>query len=321
MKYKYIILLVAIALFNACNSKQTQKTIRIATLKGPSSIGMIQMIDSLHKLNSYSVNIDIYNEPMLIRKLMLQNEVDFAIVPTTMASILYNKNIQYQLVAIPVWGTLYLFGNDTTINNWADLKGKKVNLMAKGMTPDVLFKHLLIKNGISPNKNLTLDYSFPTHIDLANALASNQCNLGVISEPLVSMVMQKNKKVFPIFDLNNQWQKIYPNIPIAQTSLMVKKEFAQKNTDIVKQVIKHYSNSTQWVNNNPLLASELIVKHKILPNKELASHTIPRSNLLFARADTIKPQILDYLKIFYTMNPNITGGKIPDNNFFWYCEE
>ena len=45
----------------------------------------------------------------------------------------------------------------------------------------------------SIRKRLTLDYRYPTHIDLANAVASGQALLRVISEPLVSQVMQKNK--------------------------------------------------------------------------------------------------------------------------------
>ena len=195
----YLILL-SLSLWGCNNEKDNQK-ITIATLKGPSAMGMIKMIDSLKNNINTNFEITIYNEPIQVRKLMLENKVDLAILPTTMGSILYNKGIPYQLVAIPVWGTLYLVGKDTTFNTWNDMKGKKVNLMAKGMTPDVLFKQLLIQNGLNPEKDLQLDYSFPTHIDLANAVASNQVDLAVISEPLVSMVKQKNKNVKTIFNL------------------------------------------------------------------------------------------------------------------------
>ncbi|MGM0504757.1 MAG: ABC transporter substrate-binding protein, partial [Bacteroidota bacterium] len=229
----------------------------------------------------------------------------------------YNKGVNYQLAAIPVWGTLYLFGQDTTIKSWNDLKGKRIYLMAKGMTPDVLFKQLLIKNGINPEKDIQTDYSFPTHIDLANAVASGQAKLGVISEPLVSLVEQKNKNVKPILDLNKEWQKVFPDTPIAQTALLVNGNFAQNQKQLVEHLMSHYQQSSRWVNQNPEKAAELIVKYNILPNIKVARSSIPRSNLKFVQAKKIENEINNYLKIFYEMNPDIIGGRMPDNNFIY----
>ena len=315
MKKIYLIILLFLTITSCKQKPETQK-IKIATLKGPSAMGMVKMIDSLNHTENTNIEITIYNEPIRVRKLMIEGEVDFAILPTTMGAILYNKNVPYQLAAIPVWGTLYLFGNDTSITTWDDLKGKRINLMAKGMTPDVLFKYLLIKNGIDPENDVILDYSFPTHVDLANAVAANKADLGVISEPLVSLVMQKNKLVKPIFDLNYEWQKVSNNTPIAQTALMVKSEFALNNNETVSEFLTNYKKSTNWVNNNQTEAAKLIVKYNILPDVEIAKSAIPRSNLNFIEANTIKEQISAYLKIFYEMNPDIVGGKIPDENFY-----
>jgi NitT/TauT family transport system substrate-binding protein len=313
---KTIIIFIVLLAFAGCKQNTNTQKIRIATLKGPSAMGMVKMIDSINQNANSNIEITIYTEPIQVRKFMLENEVDFAVLPTTMGAILYNKGVKYKLAAIPVWGTLYLFGNDTTIHDWKDLKGKRINLMAKGMTPDVLFKHLLIKNNIDPERDLTLDYTFPTHVDLANAVAAGQADLGVISEPMVSLVMQKNKSVYPIFDLNNEWKKVYSDVYIAQTAFMVNSEFAQNNKSLVYQIVNYYKSSDKWVNENPEDAAQLIVKHGILPNTEVAFWSIPRSNLDFKEAFPIKNQINKYLNIFYDMNPDIIGGKLPDDNFY-----
>lgn len=314
-RYLFAILIILIVL-TGCNSKSENKKITIATLKGPSAMGMIKIIDSLAITKNPETEVIILNEPIQVRKLMLENKVDFAILPTTMGAILYNRGINYKLAAIPVWGTLYLFGSDTSIQTWNDLKGKKIHLMAKGMTPDVLFKHLLIQNNIDPEKDVILDYSFPTHIDLANAVAAKQAALGVISEPMVSLVMQKNKNVYPLFDLNAEWQKLNRNIPIAQTALLVKSEFAKHDQKYVSLFLDQYRKSTDWVNANPDSAAGLIVKYNILPNIEVARISIPRSNLNFISSKDIKTEIYNYLELFYTLNPDIIGGNIPDENFF-----
>jgi NitT/TauT family transport system substrate-binding protein len=289
---------------------------KIATLKGPSSMGMIKLIDSINNAGNTNIQIDILNDPIQVRKMMLDGTADFAILPTTMAAILYNKGLDYRLIAIPGWGTLYLVGEDTTINSWNDIRNKRVNVMAKGMTPDVVFRYLLQKNGINPDKDITLDYSFPTHIDLANAIAARQAKLGVIPEPLVSLVMHKNKKLHPIFDLNLEWNK-QQSTSIAMTAFLGSNSILKDSPQLAEQLISSYKNSVQWVNQHPDSAATLIVKYGILPDYQVALQSIPRSNLNFVRANKIQTQIDEYLKVFYDMNPDIIGGKIPDENFFY----
>ena len=316
MALRYIIWVALLLLLVRCKSGPTSEaTITIATLKGPSSMGLIKMIDSLSKDKDQVFNIEILNEPIQVRKMVIDGTADFAILPTNMAAILYNRGLEYKLLAIPVWGTLYLFGNDTTINTWNELKGKRIHIMAKGMTPDILFRYLLQKNGIDPNKDLTLDYRFPTHIDLANAVAAGQADLAVISEPLVSLVMHRNKQVLPIFNLNEQWERFQEG-PIAQTALIGKRSLIKTNPKLVEEVLSNYLKSTQWVNQNPDSAAVLIVKHGILPNISVAKNAIPRSNLNFVKADTIISTIENYLWVFYQINPDVIGGKLPDENFY-----
>lgn len=318
---KFLLLIyITLFLLSGCDNKSTNKKITIATLKGPSAMGMIKMMDSLANTENAKSEILIFNEPIQVRKLMLENKADFAILPTTMGAILYNKGLNYKLAAVPVWGTLYLFGTDSTIKTWNDLKGKRIHLMGKGMTPDVLFKYLLINNGIDPDKDVTLDYSFPTHVDLANAVAAEIASLGVISEPMVSLIMQKNKQMHFIFDLNIEWQKIHSNTRIAQTAFLVKADFAEKNPEFVEQLLNEYQKSTDWVNENPENAAELIVKYGILPNTAVAIESIPRSNLNFIKAEEIKLEIYNYLEIFGALNQDIIGGKIPDENFI-FCKK
>ncbi len=184
------------------------------------------------------------------------------------------------------------------------------------MTPDVLFRYLLQKNNIDPEREIILDYSFPTHIDLANAVAAGQADLGVISEPLVSLVMQRNQEVHPVFDLNQEWNKIQ-GVPIAQTAFLVKSSLLQDNRSVIEHMIEAYEASTQWVNGNPDSAALLIVKYNILPDINVAFNAIPRSNLKFVRAKDIQLQVNGYLEVFYQMNPDIVGGKIPDENFYY----
>ncbi len=313
-------LLVITLLLYGCGSR-TQNNANspeysIATLKGPSAMGMIRIIDSLNHGSGHSLEVKILNEPLQVRKMMLDGTADFAILPTTMAAIMYNKGLKYKLVGIPVWGTLYLAGSDPGVNNWEDLRNKRIYVMARGMTPDVLLRYLLLKNGIAPDKDVILDYSFPTHIDLANAVAAGQAGLAIVSEPLASLVIKKNKDVGLIFDLEKEWKK-FENTALAETAFLCSEDVIQGNPEIVKSLISAYAFSTNWVNQNPDSAAALIVKYGILPDADVAVNAIPGSNLRFEKAGDVKKEIEDYLNVFYKLNPDIVGGKMPDENFIY----
>lgn len=279
-------------------------------------MGMIRLIDSLKNTKGATVRVEILNEPIQVRKMMLEGSADFAILPTNMASIMYNKGIDYRLIGVPDWGSLFLFGSDSTVTTWSQMKGKRVYLMAKGMTPDVLVRYLLKKNGIEPEKDVILDYSFPTHIDLANAVAAGQAPLGVISEPMASLAMARNKSVKPVIDLNVEWEKCQGR-PMALTAFMAKKSIINRSRSTVEKIISGYRSSANWVNQYPDSAAVLIVKYGILPDIKVALSSIPRSNLKFIIARDAKSDIKDFLSVFYQMNPDIIGGKMPDEDFYY----
>ncbi len=282
-------------------------------------MAMIQMIENKPALGAdFKTTFEIKNEPNQVKTMIMQGTPDFAVVPTTMAALLYNKGQEYILVAIPVWGTLYLFGSDSTIHSWDDLKGKRVSLMAKGNTPDVLFRFLAKANGIDPEKDILLDYSFPGHIELANAIASEISPLGVISEPMVSLVQQKNHHIHALLDLNIEWEKQFgDSIPFAQTALLVKKKFLKLHPDLVELYLSKLQESVNWVNTYPDSAAGLIKKYDILPDSSLAMISIPRCNIKFAFAYEEKEGIQEYLKVFYNFNPLIIGEKLPDEEFYY----
>ena len=310
-----------VLLLNGCRTSPQANTnpadkLVLATLKGPSAMGMIRMIDSLSHGDGHSLEAKILNEPMQVRKMMMEQSADFVILPTTMAALLYNKGLEYQLVAIPVWGSLYLFAEDSTITRWEDLRGHRINLMARGMTPDVLFRYLLLQNNIDPDKDVQLDYSFPTHIDLANAAAAGRCQFAVISEPMASMVEDKNKSMFRLFSLSEEWLRHQGN-PLVETSLMVRKSTIKDYPEAVEQLLLSYESSTNWVNNHPDSAARLLVRYDISPTYLLGLSSIRHTKLRFVRAKGIRPEIDEYLEVFKQMNPDIIGGKIPDENFIY----
>lgn len=281
-------------------------------------MGMIQMMDSLDRIGDTTLKINIYSEPMQVKKEMIDGTADFAVLPTTMAAVLYNKGLDYCVIAIPTWGTLYLIGNDSdhAVKGWNDLKGQTIHVMAKGMTPDLLFRYLLKQNGLQPDQEVTLDYRFPMHNNLASAVSSGRAKFGIISEPYASLVMQQNPKVHVLLDLDAEWSKVQ-GVSIAETALLCKKDLVKTHPELVSQIISQYAKSAIWVNAHRQEAAKLIVNYNIMPDTSSVIKAIPRSNLKVMDARSCKNNITRYLKVFYDMNPQSIGGKMPDEKFIY----
>ncbi|MCK7495303.1 MAG: alpha-hydroxy-acid oxidizing protein [Comamonadaceae bacterium] len=69
------------------------------------------------------------------------------------------------------------------------------------------FGYLLEKNGIDPETDVVLDYSFPTHIDLANAVAGIVRHGGAI-RTVCHFGSGYELDVRTLFDLNLEWDKL-----------------------------------------------------------------------------------------------------------------
>ncbi|HPJ77184.1 MAG: ABC transporter substrate-binding protein [Prolixibacteraceae bacterium] len=307
---------VVVFLLAGCGKPEPAARFTLATLKGPSSMGMIRLIDSLKRDPEARIQVEILNEPLQVRKMMIDGTADLAILPSTMGAIVYNKGMDYRLIAVPVWGTLYLVGSDSTVTTWKDLVGKRVFVMARGMTPDILFRYLLHKNGLEPAKDVTLDYSFPTHIDLAQAVRAGKAPLAILSEPQASLAMQANLTLQRIFSLDEEWKR-FEGTPLAETAFLGRGDFLRKHPEMVEKLLASYARSTSWVNAHPDSAAALIVSYGILPDSLATVKAIPRINLKFVRAGEVEKEVMDYFQIFYHLNPEIIGGKMPDEDFIY----
>ncbi|MEA3317334.1 MAG: hypothetical protein U9R54_05205, partial [Bacteroidota bacterium] len=146
---------------------------------------------------------------------------------------------------------------------------------------------------------------------------AEKAEIGVVSEPLVSLITSKNKKINIIFDINDEWNKATNNIPLAQTALIVNSNFAKNYPKLTNAFLESYKTSSLWLTNNANLAAKLVIKHNILPDTSVARKSIQHSNIKFEYAYEMQKSINEYLNVFYLMNNKIIGGRIPDENFYY----
>ena len=136
-----------------------KSTIRIGSLNGPTSMGLVyvmEMADQGEAASNYEFNMATAADE--ITGLMVKGDLDIALVPANVASVLYNKTEgNITVLDINTLGVLYVVSADDSIQSVSDLAGKTVYLTGMGTTPDYVLQYLLAANGLSAD-DVQLEY-------------------------------------------------------------------------------------------------------------------------------------------------------------------
>ncbi|MDD4802582.1 MAG: ABC transporter substrate-binding protein [Syntrophomonas sp.] len=292
--------------------------VKTAVLRGPTAVGMIKMMDEKPSLGD-NVKVDylIEQNPDTLSAKLLTGEIELATIPTNMAAKLYNKGAGYQMAAMNTWGVMYVLAQGVTIDNWKDLRGQQVDAAGQGAASDLVFKYLLAKNGLDPEKDLTIKY-IASPVEQAQLAIAGKSRITVLPEPWISTVINKNQDMQIVLDMQKEWTRINgAEVPFAQTCLVVKTDFASQHPDIMARFLQEYAKSLAWVNQNTADAGDLVKKHDIGIPADVAAAAIPRLNLKYMSSIEAKTAVEKYLQVLLEFSPDSIGGKLPDAKFYY----
>ena len=136
-------------------SETTEATLHIAGLKGPTTMGLVNlMADEV----ASSYDFTMYGAADEIVPLLVKGDLDAAAVPANLAATLYNKtNGAVEVACINTLGVLYIVENGETVNSVADLKGQTIVTTGKGATPEYVLRYVLRENGVDPDSDVTIE--------------------------------------------------------------------------------------------------------------------------------------------------------------------
>lgn len=313
-----LIIMVAGSAFSAPAIIARPSSVRITTLKGPTGLGMLELIEAgslkLPDGSSVPLEIEIAGGPEVLDARILGKQADLVTIPVNQAARLYTKGAGVQLAAVNVWGVLYVLSTNPAVKSWADLKGRPILASGKGSTTDVSFRELAQKSGLSPDSDLVMDYSLG-HVEVMQMAAGGKADLVLLPEPFVSMALLKNPALKVVIDLQKEWSKVFGALEQAQGGLAVSSEFARQYPEVTKAVLSAYKKSCEQV----LLAPDAparIAKQDFGLTEAAAKESLPRINLRYLSAEDAKTATQAYLAILFKANPASVGGKMPDNGFY-----
>ena len=298
---------------NANNEKAPVKFIFPDGLPALSVLGMY----SENKQFEDNVNIEYEKAATaetLTGSLLTEDEDIIAIVPSSLAAQLYNKNMGYKILGTVSWGSLYLVSSED-ISGLEDLKNKKTGIIGRGQTPDIVFRNILSKNSIDA-ESLDLEY-FSSGTELASALAAGKIKTAVLSEPAASILMKKNIDVKMILSLNEEWKKLYSNkYGFPQATLIAKEGVLKKHPDIAEKLALELEEQNKWLTGEES-KEEFLKKTELSIPAALLPEIIKNSNINFLSIKETESYYLEYYKILSDFDVKTIGGKIPDSGIFY----
>ena len=293
--------------------------VHVASLKGPTSIGLVQFMDQAKNgktASKYDFSISAAADEIVPK--VIQGDVDIALVPANVASVLYNKTKgAVEVVDINTLGVLNVVTGDAGITKFSDLAGRTVYMTGKGATPEYAMNYLLDHAGLTGQ--VTLEFkSEPTEV--LSALMADPSAVGVLPEPFKTAAIAKSDgKLASPLNLTDVWDELAGDTgsKLLTGVTVVRRDFAKAHPEAVAEFLRCHKASVKAVNAAPADWAQSVVDAGIVDNATIAEKAIPGCKIVCETGSSMKKALGGYLKVLAGADASSVGGKVPGDDFYY----
>lgn len=295
-----------------------QELCEVGSLKGPTSIGLVRFMSEEEQAEEPEYHFNMVTASDELSAKLLSDELDIALIPANMASILYNKTEgKIQVLDINTLGVLYLVTAQEDVSSVADLAGKTVYSTGKGQTPEYVLNYLLAANGLTED-DVTVEYKSEA-TEVVSVLAQDTSAIGVLPQPFATVACQQNENLKLASDLTAEWDKTGTGMLVTGVTV-AKKDFVEANPELIRDFLDEHEDSAEYVNEDVAGAAELVAAYGIIEKAPVAEKAIPKCNITYIDDEEMKAALSGYLQVLYDQDPTSVGGALPADDFY-YIEE
>lgn len=291
-------------------------TINIGSMKGPTTMGMVKLMDNSDKgLTTNVYNVGIYGTADELVPKIVNGDIDIANVPANLASVLYKKTEgKISILNINTLGVLYVVETGETISSVADLKGKTIYSTGKGTTPEYTLNYILRSNGIDPEKDVTIEFKSEA-AEVAAMLENAENAVAVLPQPYVTVAMTKNANIRIALNLVEEYKAIDGTDMVTGVTI-IRNEFLEANKEAVDIFMAEYKASVEYVNTNVDEAAALVGGYDIVA-EGVAKKALPYCNIVYITGEEMKANVETYLNVLFNSDATSVGGALPGEDFYY----
>lgn len=310
------------ALLTGCGSGKAEEkvTVKVGALKGATTLGLLPLEDKAangEAGENYEFSMMTAADELL--PMMIKGELDIALLPSNVASILYQKtNGGVTVIDINTLGVLYMVSGDSSVTGVENLAGKTIYLTGKGTTPDYVLHYILSGNGMDADSDCTLEYKSEA-TEVAALLAENPDAIGLLPQPFVTAACAQNDALSVILDMNAEWEKLQgeDGSRLVTGVTVVRNEFLQEHENAVATFMEEHQASARSMNSDVENGAKLAAASEIIAKEPIALKAIPKCNITYIDGADMKQALSGYLEVLYEQNPESIGGALPGDDFYY----
>lgn len=317
-----VMTVLALVLGMVCFVSAEEKTaIRLGGLKGPTSMGMVKLLDDAENgLTKNAYEFIMAGSADELTPKILKGELDILAVPANLGAILSkNSGGAVQMLAVNTLGVIYIVEKGgETVQTIEDLRGKTVYATGKGSTPEYALTYLLSQHGLDISTDVTVEWkSEPTEV--VAQMATEEASVAMLPQPFVTVAAGQLENLRIALDLTKEWEALDNGSQFVTAGLIIRKEFAEANPDAVKTFLEEYAASTAYANEAPAEVAQLIEKYGIV-KAAVAEKAIPYCNIVCIAGEDMKQMVSGYFEVLFAQNPKAVGGELPGDDFYLIYE-
>ncbi len=245
-----IVIMLAIAVGVFITQKKTNNTEELKTIKVNEvtrsvfyAPQYVAINNGYFKENGMEIELSTGQGADAVMTAVLANQCDIGFAGPEASIYVYNEGKEdYTQVFAQMTkkdGSLLIARNETDNFSWQDLKGKTVIPGRKGGVPYMTLEYVLRKNGIDPQKDVTLDDSIKFDL-MAGAFASGNADYVTLFEPTASLTQQEGKG-YIVASVGEEAGEI------PYTAYFAKKSYIENNQETIQKFTNSIYQGQQWV--------------------------------------------------------------------------
>lgn len=287
--------------------------LRIAGLKGPTTMGLVNLMSSADGAN---YEFTMYGAADEIVPLLVKGELDAAAVPANLAATLYQKTEgAVEVACVNTLGVLYILENGETIQSVADLKGQTIVTTGKGTTPEYVLRYVLSQNGIDPDADVTIEYCSEATEALSQVQAG-MASIAMLPQPFVTSALSQVEGLRVALDMNEEWEAVAGS-QLVTGVLVARKDAVEADPAAFEAFLDGYAASVEAANTDLEGTAALCEQYGIVAKAALAQKALPACNIVFETGDQMKTDLVNYFQVLFDADPASVGGALPADDFYY----